>query len=61
VAPEVAHVTTPEVAHVTTPEIVNLHAKIDNLEKMIIELAKNQQPTTINNNTNYVNVQKFLK
>jgi hypothetical protein len=49
---------------VATPE-VDLHAKIDNLEKMIIELAKNQQPTTINydnsvnnsvNNTNYINV-----
>ena len=41
-----------------TPEIVSvdLHAKIHNLERMIIEMAKNQQaPTTINNisNKNY--------
>jgi hypothetical protein len=44
-----------------TPEIVSidLHAKIDNLERIIIEMAKNQQaPTTINNvsNKNYINI-----
>jgi hypothetical protein len=52
---------------VTVPEI-DLHAKIDNLEKVIEQLTvlvKNQQPTTINNdnrvnnsinNNNYINV-----
>jgi hypothetical protein len=31
---------------------------VDNLQKMIVELAKNQQPlTTINNtNSNYINI-----
>jgi hypothetical protein len=59
-APAVPEVVVPIVA----PETVNidLHAKIDNLERMIIEMAKNQQPpinnNTINNNniTNYINV-----
>ena len=36
-------------------------AKIDNLERIMLELVKNQQPTTINNNnsinnTNYINI-----
>jgi hypothetical protein len=41
------------------PELVSqdLHAEIVNLKGMIIELVKNQQPTTINNNiSNYINV-----
>jgi hypothetical protein len=51
----------PETTPIVTIPEVDLHAKIDNLEKMIIELAKNQQPTTINNdnsvnNTNYINM-----
>lgn len=34
-----------------------LHREVvDNLQRIIIEMAKNQQPTTINNNTNYINV-----
>ena len=34
-----------------------LHTKIDNLERIIIEMAKNHQPTTINNNnTNYIHI-----
>ena len=48
----------------TVPEVVNidLHAKIDNVERMIIEMAKNQQTpinneiTNNNNITNYINV-----
>ena len=36
---------------VSTPE-VDLHAKIDNLERIILEMANNQQPTTINNSIN---------
>ena len=51
------------VVAVTVPE-TDLHAKIDNLERVIDQLTvlvKNQQPTTINNdnsinNTNYINV-----
>ena len=42
----------------TTPLTENdnaLHNKIDNLERIIIEMAKNHQPTTINNN-NYINI-----
>jgi hypothetical protein len=40
------------------PELVSqdLHAEIVNLKGMIIELVKNQQPTTINNNNNYINI-----
>ena len=40
--------------------IENLHIKIDNLERIIVEMAKNQHPTTINNNNinnnNYINI-----
>ena len=40
---------TPEtILPVSTPE-VDLHAKIDNLERIILGMANNQQPTTINN------------
>jgi hypothetical protein len=43
------------------PEAVlekNLHIKIDNLERIIVEMAKNQHLTTINNNNinNYINI-----
>ena len=43
------------------PETVNivLHAKIDNLEKVIdklTDLVKNQQPSTTINNNNYINI-----
>lgn len=53
-------VTVPDVSSIV-PEIVSidLHAKIDNLEKVIGKLAdlvKNQQPSTTINNTNYINV-----
>ena len=46
---------------VVAESTIELHKKIDNLERMIVELAKNQQPTTINNNngnniSNYINV-----
>jgi hypothetical protein len=37
----------------------DLHEKIDNLEKIIVEMAKNQHPATINNNinnNNYINI-----
>ena len=44
------------------PEIVShdLHAKIDNLERIILGMAKNQQPTTINNIDNSVNNNNFI-
>jgi hypothetical protein len=58
--------TAPDVVAPIPPEIVNidLHAKIDNLEKVIDKLTvlvQNQQVSTINNNinnniTNYINV-----
>jgi hypothetical protein len=58
--------TAPEVVAPIPPEIINidLHAKIDNLEKVIDKLTvlvQNQQVSTINNNinnniTNYINV-----
>ena len=51
---------------VILPEVVrlDLHAKIDNLERIIVEMAKNQSSTTINNNsidnsinnTNFINI-----
>ena len=43
----------------TGPTETNLHIKIDNLERIIVEMAKNQQSsTTINNNniSNYINI-----
>jgi hypothetical protein len=42
----------------SVPNIIpetDLHAKIDNLERIIVEMAKSQQPTTINNNNNINN------
>ena len=52
----------PTIVVVAIPDIVppetDLHAKIDNLERVIDQLTvlvKNQQPTTINNNDNSVN------
>ena len=39
------------VAVLTQPE-VDLHVKIDNLERMILGMANTQQPTTINNSIN---------
>jgi hypothetical protein len=52
----------PEVVVASVPEIVShdLHSKIENLEKVIVNMAKNLQScTTINNTnniTNYINV-----
>jgi hypothetical protein len=54
----------PEPVIETVPNIIpetDLHAKIDNLERIIVEMAKNQQPTTINNhinsnNNNYISI-----
>jgi hypothetical protein len=43
----------------TPPPEIDLREEINNLKGMIIELAKNQQPTTINNNinnNNYINI-----
>ena len=52
----------PVVVAAAVPE-TDLREEINNLKVMIIELAKNQQPTTINNsidnsinNTNYINI-----
>ena len=36
------------------------HAKIDNLEKIIVDLEKNQQPTIINNNDNNINYNNYI-
>ena len=51
----------PAVAPLITPDAVpetDLHAKIDNLERIILTLVNNQQPTAINNtiNDNRVNI-----
>jgi hypothetical protein len=49
-------------SELAVPEVVleNLHIKIDNLERIIVEMAKNQHPTTINNNNinnnNYIHI-----
>ena len=49
-------------SELVVPEVVleNLHIKIDNLERIIVEMAKNQHLTTINNNNinnnNYINI-----
>ena len=50
----------PVAVAVAVPE-TDLHAKIDNLERIILGMAKNQQPTTINNNIdNSVNNNNFI-
>ena len=44
---------------VQVPSETDLHAKIDKLERVIDKLTvlvENQQPTTINNNNNYINI-----
>jgi hypothetical protein len=42
---------------VAVPPEIDLQAAIVNLKGMIIEMAKNLQPTTINNNNNnYINI-----
>ena len=50
----------PEPVIATEPLETDLHAEIVCLKGMIMEMAKNQQPTTINNNinnnNNYINI-----
>jgi hypothetical protein len=48
------------VAVAVTVAETDLHAKIDNLERIILEMAKNQQPTTINHIDNSVNNNNFI-
>jgi hypothetical protein len=48
----------PKISTMLVTQETDLHAKIDNLDRIILGMAKNQQPSTTinNNNNNYINI-----